>query len=258
MKGLGRGVTRRPGRRWWAAVLVVGVALSVTGCTKDGGSGFALPVAAASTGAARPASASTAPADATRARTPAPTPAAATVDPAGPVITGGRVTARRAGLSFEVPDGWQAIEPSSAANAGASVMPDSFRALAQQSGLTADEFLKRISRAMDVMVMGRPRRGFADNVSVIPTPTSQLPSPDEMRSQLETAGASVERVDRTTTPVGRAIVAKSRIPLATTLVASRSIAVELDGRITYITVSASDPDTADSIADGILRSLRRA
>ncbi|WP_020143247.1 hypothetical protein [Terracoccus sp. 273MFTsu3.1] len=47
------------------------------------------------------------------------------------------------------------------------------------------------------------------------------------------------------------------MPLATMIVASRSLAVELDGQVTYITVSASDWDAADAIADGILRTLRR-
>ena len=244
-------------------MLGVVLALFVSGCAKDGGSAFTSPRAASASVPSPAALTSAAPSDpATSDPATAPargaTPATSTSYPDGPVIVGGRVTARRAGLSFEVPDGWEAMDPSRATRAGASVLPDSFRTLAEQSGMTADEFMRRVGTAMDVMVMGRPRHGFADNVSVIPTPGTRLPSAADLRSQLELAGASVDRVDRTTTAVGEAIVARSRVPLATMIVASRSLAVELDGQVTFITVSASDWDTADAIADGILRTLRRA
>ncbi|KRC91977.1 hypothetical protein ASE25_00900 [Terrabacter sp. Root85] len=243
-------------------MLGVVLALSVSGCAKDGGSAFTLPQAGSPAGPSTGDLTSRAPTDpgptTPSPATPAATVATATSDPAAPVVVAGRVMARRAGLSFEVPDGWQAIDPSSATRAGASVLPDSFRTLAEQSGMTADEFMRRVGTAIDVMVMGRPRHGFADNVSVIPTPGTRLPSAADLRSQLELAGASVDRVDRTTTAVGEALVAKSRVPLATMIVASRSLAVQLDGHVTYITVSASDWDAADAIADGILRTLRRA
>lgn len=251
--GSGRGRGSRS-----VSVLGVVLALCVSGCAKDGGSAFTSPRAASASVPSAAALSSAAPSDPATAPATGATPATATSDPAGPVIVGGRVTARRAGLSFEVPDGWQAIDPSTATRAGASVLPDSFRTLAEQSGMTADEFMLRVGTAMDVMVMGRPRHGFADNVSVIPTPGTRLPSAADLRSQLELAGASVDRVDRTTTAVGEALVARSRVPLATMIVASRSLAVELDGQVTFITVSASDWDTADAIADGILRTLRRA
>ena len=237
------------------------LALSASGCAKDGGSAFPHPRAGSQSGPSTAELTSPAPTDpvptSPSAATSAATVATATPDPPAPLVVAGRVTAPRAGLSFEVPDGWQAVDPSAATRAGASVLPDSFRTLAEQSGMTADEFMRRIGTAMDVMVMGRPRHGFADNVSVIPTPGTRLPSAADLRSQLELAGASVDRVDRTTTAVGESLVARSRVPLATMIVASRSLAVELDGQVTYITVSASDWDTADAIADGILRTLRR-
>ncbi|WP_020143248.1 hypothetical protein [Terracoccus sp. 273MFTsu3.1] len=187
------------------------LALSVSGCAKDGGSAFTVPRAGSQPGPstaevtspARTDPTATSPSTATSAATVA----TATPNPAAPVVVAGRVTARRAGLSFEVPDGWQAVDPSAATRAGASVLPDSFRTLAEQSGMTADEFMRRIGTAMDVMVMGRPRRGFADNVSVIPTPGTRLPSPADLRSQLELAGlrstASTARRRRSARPSSR-------------------------------------------------------
>jgi hypothetical protein len=117
-------------------VLGVVLVLSVSGCAKDGGSAFSLPRAGLQAGPAAADPTSRAPTDPVPTTpspaTPASTVATATSDPAAPVVVAGRVTARRAGLSFEVPDGWQAIDPSSATRAGASVLPDSFRTLAEQ------------------------------------------------------------------------------------------------------------------------------
>ncbi|MEW1955739.1 hypothetical protein [Terrabacter sp. NPDC080008] len=255
----------RAGRRCrggarWAAVLVAALVLPLAGCAKEGRVDTAAPWGAAATSGPvlPPARTVTVMAPAVVSPTMQPTTPSPGASGAGrPVMVGHRVSARRAGVSFDVPDGWRAIDPALATSGGAPALPDSFRALAQQSGQTPEEFLKRIGTLMEVLVMAPPRHGFADNVSVIPTPVG-LPSAQELRDQLATAGAAVVSVQRLATPVGDALVAKSRLTIGTKVVSSRSIALEVSGRLTYITVSASDWSSADTIADGILRSLRRA
>ena len=84
-----------------------------------------------------------------------PSPAATGV----PLLVGRRVTAVRAGLSFEVPAGWQAFDPSRALRAGGAALPDQAKDLAARSGLSVDEYLQRVGSAMEVMVMApRVRR----------------------------------------------------------------------------------------------------
>jgi hypothetical protein len=187
------------------------------------------------------------------------TPAARTVptSSAAPLLVGRRVTAARAGLSFEVPAGWQALDPSAAMGAGAAALPDAAKELAASSGLSVDEYLQRIGTAIEVMVMGRPVRGSGDNISVIPTPLAHLPTADDLRSQLEAVGASVTRVDRTTTPIGPAIVVASRLPIGTFTTHTRSVAVRHDGHVTYLTVTATTRSGADSLLRYMLASLRR-
>ena len=173
-----------------------------------------------------------------------------------PLLVGRRVTAVRAGLSFEVPPGWQAFDPSRAMRAGGAALPDQAKDLAARSGLSVDEYLQRVGSAMEVMVMGP--RGSADNISVIPTPVSQLLTPDELRAQLESVGASVVRVDRVTTPLGPAVVAESSLPMGSFVTHTRSVAVEHAGHVSFLTVTATTGAAADALLREMLASLRPA
>jgi hypothetical protein len=260
MVATGESVRRVRGRLARVAVVVVSAAMvcAGAGCSKAGGSALAAragePPVPTSTGSSAGSSAgsSTASSEPT-------TPAARTVPTSSeaPLLVGRRVTAARAGLSFEVPAGWQALDPSAAMSAGAAALPDAAKELAASSGLSVDEYLQRIGTAIEVMVMGRPVRGSADNISVIPTPLTQLPTADDLRSQLEAVGASVTRVDRTTTPIGPAIVVASRLPIGTFTTHTRSVAVRHGGHVTYLTVTATTRSRADSLLRDMLTSLRR-
>jgi hypothetical protein len=233
--------------------------LSTTACSKAGGSALAARVGEGSTPAppasvaarTQPSTKPTTDLSAASPTTP-PSPAATGV----PLLVGRRVTAVRAGLSFEVPAGWQAFEPSRALRAGGAALPDQAKDLAARSGLSVEEYLQRVGSAMEVMVMGP--RGTADNISVIPTPVSQLLTPDELRAQLESVGANVVRVDRVTTPLGPAIVAESRLPMGSFVTHTRSLAVEHAGHVSFLTVTATTGASADSLLRELLASLRPA
>ena len=86
----------------------------------------------------------------------------------------------------------------------------------------------------------------------------QLLTPDELRSQLESVGARVVRVDRTTTPIGPAIVAESRLPMGSFVTHTRSVAVEHAGHVSFLTVTATTGAGADSLLREMLASLRPA
>jgi hypothetical protein len=255
------GSSRGPALRLAVGVCSVLLLLSTTACSKAGGSAMAARVglspspvsparAISSSGPASVPPRTSPSADGTST---APT----TAGTAGvPLVVGRRVTAVRAGLSFEVPPGWQAFDPSRALRAGGAALPDQAKDLAARSGLSVDEYLQRVGTAMEVMVMGP--RGTADNISVIPTPVPQLPTPDELRVQLESVGANVVRVDRVTTPLGPAIVADSRLPMGSFATHTRSVAVEHAGHVSFLTVTATTGAAADSLLREMLASLRPA
>lgn len=253
------GSSRGPALRLAVGVCSVLLLLSTTACSKAGGSALAARAGLAPSppSPSRVISSSgsvpvqpTGPPSADGMST-APTTAAT----AGiPLLVGHRVTAVRAGLSFEVPAGWQAFDPSRALRAGGAALPDQAKDLAARSGLSVDEYLQRVGSAMEVMVMGP--RGSADNISVIPTPVSQLLTPDELRSQLESVGASVVRVDRVTTPLGPAIVAESRLPMGSFVTHTRSVAVEHAGHVTFLTVTATTRASAEALLRQMLATLK--
>jgi hypothetical protein len=249
--------SRGPAARLAVGLCALALLLSAGACSKAGGSAMAGRVAADSRPAA-PAPVTAQPPAGLPTDLPIPTPTTASPTGDVPLLVGGRVTAVRAGLSFEVPAGWQAFDPSRAMRAGAAALPQAAKDLAAQSGLTVDEYLQRVGSAMEVMVMGRLVRGAADNISVIPTPGRQLPTPEDLRAQLESVGARVVRVDRTTTPVGPAVVAESRLPVGTFVTNTRSVAVEHGGHVTYLTVTATTRASAESLLARMLASLRPA
>lgn len=252
------GSSRGRALRLAVGVCSVLLLLSTAACSKAGGSALAAPAGTAPSPPAPSRVISSGPVSVQPTASPsadgmstAPTtPATAGV----PLLVGRRVTAVQAGLSFEVPAGWQAFDPSRALRAGGAALPDQAKDLAARSGLSVDEYLQRVGSAMEVMVMGP--RGTADNISVIPTPVSQLLSPDELRAQLESVGANVVRVDRVTTPLGPAIVAESRLPMGSFVTHTRSLAVEHAGHVSFLTVTATTEASADSLLREMLASLR--
>ena len=181
-----------------------------------------------------------------------PSPSASTE---GKVLENGRVMARRAGVSFAVPAGWQAVDPSRATKAGADAVPEYFASLAKQSGQSVEEFAATLAKTLELMVIGRPANGFAPNISVIPSALLYLPEDASLRSEMESVGATVSRIDHRTTTIGPAVVVRSTLPVGKIDVASRSVLIEHEGHVAIITVSAIEPAEADRIVESILKTV---
>jgi hypothetical protein len=171
------------------------------------------------------------------------------------VLVGRTVTARRAGLSFEAPDGWQAMDPSMMLSAGADAVPEFFEKLAESSGVTVQELARQLGKAVEVFVMGAPAGGFATNITVVPSPLVQLPEPQQLRAEMEAAGATSVRTQERDTPLGPARVVSATLRVGSLAVASRSVVLEHDGHVTTITVSTTDPARSDALLDDVIASL---
>jgi hypothetical protein len=171
------------------------------------------------------------------------------------VLVGRTVMARRAGLSFEAPDGWQAMDPSMMLSAGADAVPEFFEKLAESSGVTVQELARQLAKAVEVFVMGPPAGGFAANITVVPSPLVQLPEPQQLRAEMEAAGATSVRTQERDTPLGPARVVSATLRVGSLAVASRSVVLEHDGHVTTITVSTTDPARSDALLDDVIASL---
>lgn len=171
------------------------------------------------------------------------------------VLEDGIVMARRSGLSFQAPEGWQAVDPGMAMSAGADAVPEFFEKLAESSGVSAAELAEQIGAAAEVFVMGPPSRGFAANITVVPSALLYLPEPDQLRAEMETVGATGVRVADRDTPIGPARVVSATLKVGPLTVASRPIVVEHDGHVTTITVSTNDPARSDALVADVIASL---
>ena len=165
----------------------------------------------------------------------------------------GTATARKSGVSFDVPDGWTAVDPAEVASSGEA--PDALEEMAQAQGTTTDQLLEAMKN-MDLMLVGETTNDFADNVNVLASPA--MPTEADLKSQLEQISAKVEGTETVETDLGEALDTTYSLSAGGTTVQGRMLAVPTDSGAAMITVSTSDAATADEIATQILESVDKA
>lgn len=155
-----------------------------------------------------------------------------------------------AGVSFEAPDGWEALD---AEDAGT---PDS--EVAKALGMTPED-LQRTIAAVDLFVVdGRgPQSGFLSNINVLQQP-GQLPADDVIEEQFSGMGATVNEVSHPDAGIGDVTAVDYSLEVDTSTVEGVSYLVPLGDQVVTITVST--PDRADStgIGEAVLASLAEA
>lgn len=167
----------------------------------------------------------------------------------------GTVTASKSGVTFDVPDGWESINPSEILN-GSGEVPQGVKDMAEAQGMEPDSYLQQISQSVDVMVVGETKDNFADNVNVLKMPS--MPSASQSKSELEQIGASVDGTEEVDTSLGAAQDTTYSLSAGTVTVHGRSLAVPTDDGAVSITVSSSDAQEADKVATQILESIDKA
>ena len=165
----------------------------------------------------------------------------------------GTATARKSGVSFDVPDGWTAVDPAEVASSGEA--PDALKEMAEAQGTTTDQLLEAMKN-MDLMLVGETTNDFADNVNVLASPA--MPTEADLKSQLEQISAKVEGTETVETDLGEALDTTYSLSAGGTTVQGRMLAVPTDSGAAMITVSASDAGTADEVATEILESVDKA
>lgn len=164
---------------------------------------------------------------------------------------GGTVTATKSKVSFQVPDGWEGVNPSELLSSGKT--PESVKDMAEAQGMDPDTYLRQISQSMDLMVIGPTKNNFADNVNVIRQPA--MPSTSNQEAQLEQIGATVSGTKEVDTPLGTAQDTTYSLDAQGMTVHGRSLGVPTPDGAVAITVSSSDAAEADKVAQQILESI---
>jgi uncharacterized protein YidB (DUF937 family) len=176
-------------------------------------------------------------------------------EPGGTGTLQGNV-ATAAGVSFEVPDGWEPVDPADIAEGseGSAELSD----LAERLGLEPEQLQQQMA-GVDLVVFSdeTDNPNFRDNVNVT-SPGGRVPGEDELISQFERFNATVEEVTEADTGVGEALTLVYTFPIAGGSVRGEVIVVEVDGDAVVITVSAFDAATAAEIADTIRATLTAA
>lgn len=165
----------------------------------------------------------------------------------------GTATAKKSGVSFDVPDGWTAVDPAEVASSGEA--PEALKEMAEAQGTTTDQLLEAMKN-MDLMLVGETTNDFADNVNVLASPA--MPTEADLKSQLEQISAKVEGTETVETDLGEALDTTYSLSAGGTTVRGRMLAVPTDSGAAMITVSASDAGTADEVATEILESVDKA
>lgn len=165
----------------------------------------------------------------------------------------GTATAKKSGVSFDVPDGWTAVDPAEVASSGEA--PEALEEMAKAQGTTTDQLLEAMKN-MDLMLVGETTNDFADNVNVLASPA--MPTEADLKSQLEQISAKVEGTETVETDLGEALDTTYSLSAGGTTVQGRMLAVPTDSGAAMITVSTSDAATADEVATQILESVDKA
>jgi hypothetical protein len=159
------------------------------------------------------------------------------------------------GVSFEVPAGWQELEAKEVAEGAGE--NSKIGELADQMGLTPEQFEQTMA-SVDLMVVSDEgaRAGFLDNVTVLQA-AGHVPNDEQLKLQFLQIGADVHDISHERTELGDTTLLVYELEAADLHVQGEAVFVETDEGAVSLTVSATERDTADEIAGGIVDSLAK-
>lgn len=167
----------------------------------------------------------------------------------------GSVTATKSGLTFDVPDGWETIDPSALAGKPQDA-PESIKTMAEDAGMPVDQFLQNLSTSIDVLVMGEAEDGFAQNINVIANPAALDTA--QLKANLEQQNATVTGTEEIETEAGTTPMATYTMPVGEQTVHGAMIAAPSDSGAGVITVSTLDEGDTEEIAKTITDSVKKS
>jgi hypothetical protein len=157
------------------------------------------------------------------------------------------------GVSFELPDDWEAISNETAAQAGED--SGAFEELAGRMGI-APEQMTEMLKSLDVFV-GAPEaeNGVLSNVNALHFAVDTLPSKDLFETQYKSLGATGIEIAGVSTTVGDGYRMSYTLEVKGQTMSGVALALDHGSVILDITVTATDAETSDELADQIVASL---
>lgn len=169
--------------------------------------------------------------------------------------SGDAVTAQKSGLTFELPDGWETIDPSELSK-NSDDAPQSIKDMAESSGTSVDQLLQNLASTVDVMALGESKQGFASNVNVIPNP--QPLTEAQLKSSYEQQGGTVTGTEEVETSAGAAPQVDYTMDGEGQTIHGTAIAVPTDDGASVITVSTLDEKETEEVISTIVESVKKA
>lgn len=165
----------------------------------------------------------------------------------------GTVTAKKSGVSLELPPGWETVDPKELLK-DSSNAPKGLQDMAKAQGVTVDQLLQTLAQSVDLMAMGESKDGFTDNVNVIPSP-QPVPAA-ELKASYEQQGGTVTGTDTVETSAGAASSVTYTMSNGAMTIHGTALAVPTDSGAALITVSTTDAQTARKTMATIADSIR--
>ncbi|MDO4916267.1 MAG: hypothetical protein Q3974_01425 [Rothia sp. (in: high G+C Gram-positive bacteria)] len=170
------------------------------------------------------------------------------------------VTTKTNKVSFAVPEKWTPVNASDVT--GSSKGQDIIAEMAQKTGMSEDA-LKKQMESLDLMVSSTEpdKTGFSDNVNVTAEPVAveSLPSKEVMQRMAESASGTAGKYSTVQTPLGKAAQMTYTLSASGMKVNGVFIVVPtgIDNDYSVITVSTGTPETANTYATNIEKSLSK-
>jgi hypothetical protein len=161
-----------------------------------------------------------------------------------------------AGISFEVPEGWEELDAAEVAEGAGE--NSTVGEIAESMGVTPDQF-EQMMASIDLFLFSDEgaQHGFLDNVNVLQMP-GRMPNDEQLKLQFLQFGADVRDVSHEETDLGDAAVVVYEAEFSGRAVQGEGIYVDVGEGPVSVTVSAFDRDTTEDVADRILDTLDKA
>jgi hypothetical protein len=158
-----------------------------------------------------------------------------------------------AGISFEVPAGWEEVDPEGVAEDAGD--DSAFSEYADQLGIPPDQLEQAMGGFDLVMVNGEDEP--PGNLNVVRVP-GRMPTDRQTKRIIRRIGGDVHEVSREQTELGATVLVVYELDVNGTQIPGQTIYVDAGDGLLSISFGSEDDDTADDLADRILDTVANA
>lgn len=161
-------------------------------------------------------------------------------------------------VAFDVPASWVTVDAAEAFSGDDATEDPVVQDLAARLGVTPEQAVQTFAQ-MDLIVTSDGERdaGVLTNLNVVHFPGA-LPTESAARAELRQIGATITSIEAVETGAGDALRVAYTLEAGGGQVRSQALAVDVDGQLVTITVTAGTETTSDELTDLVVDSLTAA